>query len=149
MNLHLNVLAYQSWSCGPNSSPNTQKKRDKKGGLIGAHPYIQERSDSPAASEALDQLMWRYPENHFVPHGVGSDAKNSAFTLIGDDEPPPSTDQVLINIADDVPSFFGRYERVVEVVVQPERELGRDRYRHYRDRGYPLHYHELDDWEKQ
>lgn len=110
---------------------------------------VQVRTASLADSEALDEMMWSYPEHHFLPHAVASDAKNPSLTLIGDGEPPPSTDQVLINLADDVPNFFGRYERVVEVVVQPEKELGRDRYRHYRDRGYPLHYHELDDWEKQ
>jgi DNA polymerase-3 subunit chi len=111
--------------------------------------YVQVRTASRAASEALDKLMWSYPENHFVPHAVASDSKNSALTLIGNEEPPPSADQVLINLADDVPNFFGRYERVVEVVIQSEKELGRDRYRHYRDRGYPLQYHELDHWEKQ
>lgn len=111
--------------------------------------HVRVRTPSPADSEALDELMWSYPEHHFLPHAVTSDLKNSVLTVIGDEDPIPSADQVLINLADDVPNFFARYDRLAEVVVQPEKKLGRGRYRHYRDRGYPLHYHELNDWEKQ
>jgi DNA polymerase III subunit chi len=46
-----------------------------------------------------------------------------------------------------VPTFFGRFERVAEIIVQDRRDVGRDRYRFYRDRGYPLFHHELDEWE--
>ena len=54
---------------------------------------------------------------------------------------------MLINLGSDVPTFFGRFDRVAEIVLDPERDLGRERYRHYRDRGYPLQHHELNDWE--
>jgi DNA polymerase-3 subunit chi len=47
---------------------------------------------------------------------------------------------VLVNLAPQVPEFFSRYERVAEVVDAnaERRELSRERYRFYRDRGYKL-----------
>ena len=45
------------------------------------------------------------------------------------------------------PSSVLRFDRVAEVVVQDIRDEGRDRYKFYRDRGFPLHHHELDEWE--
>ena len=44
-----------------------------------------------------------------------------------------------MNLAGDIPPFFSRYERVIEIVTQDPAttEAGRDHYRFYRDRGYP------------
>ena len=44
-------------------------------------------------------------------------------------------------------AFPGRFERVAEIVVGSSRDAGRARYQFYRDRGFPLYHHELDDWE--
>ena len=60
---------------------------------------------------------------------------------------PAELDDVLINISGAVPGFFGRFNRVAEIVVDSTRDAGRDRYKFYRDRGFPLFHHELDDWE--
>jgi DNA polymerase-3 subunit chi len=49
----------------------------------------------------------------------------------------------LLNLAPAVPAQFARFERLLEVVGNSEDELvaGRERYRFYRDRGYPLNNH--------
>jgi DNA polymerase-3 subunit chi len=60
---------------------------------------------------------------------------------------PDGLDGVLINLSDEIPRFFGRFDRVAEVIPRSRRDAGRDRYKFYRDRGYPLFHHELDDWE--
>ena len=70
-----------------------------------------------------------------------------ALVRIGHEEPPPGPDELLINLGTDVPVFFDRFQRVCEVVPAPEVDAGRTRYSQYRRRGYPLHHHELDDWE--
>ena len=41
-----------------------------------------------------------------------------------------------------------RVETIRELVALRKRDVGRDRYKYYRDRGYPLHHHELDQWEE-
>ena len=109
---------------------------------------VQVRTATPDAAAMLDDLMWSYPEDRFLPHAL-LDAPEAADApiRIGHVEPAPGPDQVLVNLADDVPGFFARFERVAEVVAGPERAAGRARYRHYRERGYPLFHHDLDDWE--
>ena len=96
--------------------------------------------------QTLDELLWAYPPNRFVPHETQISKASDCSVLIGT-EAPRNTAGLMINTTDDVPPFFGRFDRVAEIVVQETRELGRSRYKHYRDRGCPLYHHELDDWE--
>ena len=97
----------------------------------------------------LDALMWEYPEHRFLPHGIVGDAASArAPVVIGHREPSAGADQMLINLAASIPSFFGRFERVAEIIVQMLRDDGRDRYKYYRDRGYPLFHHEMDQSEE-
>ena len=63
----------------------------------------------------------------------------------GDD---PQGDEVLVNLADQVPKFIGRFERVAEIIVGERKDDGRERYKFYRDCGYPLHHHEMSNWEE-
>ncbi len=118
------------------------------------------RTESAEATAVLDALMWSYPEDRFLPHATtGEDdalclrgvppraPRLKALIQIGHDEPPPGSDELLINLGSDVPPYFDRFRRVCEVVPGPELDAGRARYSQYRRRGYPLHHHELDDWE--
>lgn len=102
-------------------------------------------------SEELDELMWAYPPGHFLPHAVTNERtdKTDVPVLINHQEPTPADDHVLINLSVEIPAFFGRFERVAEIILDPERSIGRDRYRNYRDKGYPLFHHDLDNWEEQ
>lgn len=103
------------------------------------------RTASAEDTAALDALMWIYPEGRFLPHATARE--DDALVRIGHEEPPPGPDGLLINLGDDVPAYFDRYQRVCEVVPAPEVSAGRARYSQYRRRGFPLHHHELGDWE--
>ena len=102
-------------------------------------------------SEELDGLMWSYPPDNFLPHAVTTERTENAdlAVLISPHEPTPADDHVRINLCVEIPAFFGRFERVAEIILEPERSIGRDRYRNYRDKGYPLFHHDLDNWEEQ
>jgi DNA polymerase III subunit chi len=105
----------------------------------------------PAAAAEVDELLWHYPEHRFVPHDcqqpeVPLQSPQRAPVVVGWST-PADADGVLINLAGEIPTFFGRFERVAEIIVGANREVGRERYKFYRDRGYPLFHHELDDWE--
>jgi DNA polymerase-3 subunit chi len=101
---------------------------------------------------AVDELLWEYPEQRFIPHAiVDGDHQTSTATsnppvTVGWAE-PADVDGVLINLSHEIPAFFGRFDRVAEIIVRTTRDQGRERYRFYRDRGYPLFDHQLDDWE--
>ena len=53
---------------------------------------------------------------------------------------------VLINLTDEVLTNFSCFERLIECLCLDDdvRELGRERYRYYAERGYPIHMHEID-----
>ena len=104
------------------------------------------RADEAAVAD-LDELLWEYPPDRFLPHARVADASEKEPVTVGNVEEEPPHDDVLINLATDIPGFFARFERVSEVVLASARGPGRDKYRRYREGGYPLFHHELDDWE--
>jgi len=65
--------------------------------------------------------------------------------LIGHSEPPAALADVLVSLAPEVPAWCGRFTRVAELVGSGESDklLARERYRFYRERGYPLETHNL------
>ena len=111
------------------------------------HVYVHATSDDQARK--LDELLWTFSQNSFIPHRVVRETPTEAPrepVLIGlNDEPAPGRWDVLVNLALDVPEFFSRYERVAEVVDgnAERRERSRQRYRFYRDRGYKLNTHQV------
>lgn len=109
----------------------------------GVHLHV----DDEAAAEDLDGLLWDYPEHRFVPHARQDDATLSRAPVVIGWQTPARPDGVLVNLSAEIPTFFGRFDRVAEIVVGANRDAGRDRYKFYRDRGFPLFHHELDDWE--
>jgi DNA polymerase-3 subunit chi len=99
-----------------------------------------------SAVEPLDALMWDYPPAQFLPHAPLATADGEPVT-IGRDADEPGGGGMMINLAADIPAYLARFERVAEVVLAPQRATGRAKYRQYRERGYRLFHHELDDWE--
>ena len=96
-------------------------------------------------ARALDDLLWTWREDSFLPHRLLADGNGPEVIRIGHGaESWPAAD-VLVNLAPEVPAFFSGYPRVVEIVTQdPETtRLGREHYRFYRERGYPLNTHDL------
>ncbi len=100
----------------------------------------------PEFARHLDRLLWTFRDDSFLPHGiVGRTDPALTPVLIGHDGSPPTEDQALINLADEVPEFFSRFERVCEPLDHEPTilEAGRRRFRFYQDRGYPLEHHSL------
>ena len=108
------------------------------------HVHVEDED----AQRSLDELMWTYPAHRFLPHGTGAEPlADRVPVLISHEVPGPESDQMLINLGAEVPKFFGRFERVAEIFVHPQIDAGRQRYKYYRDRGYPLFHHDMEAWE--
>ncbi len=114
---------------------------------LSAGKRVHMHTSGAAQSATLDELLWQYPQQRFLPHAL-LDAQGvaSAPISIGNTN-PNDQDDVLINLDNQAPSFFGRFDRVVEIVLGNQREAGRQRYKAYRDQGYPLDHHKMDDWD--
>lgn len=97
----------------------------------------------------LDDLLWGFRADSFLPHRLLGDetpvdgAYEEPIVLSGGE--PPLDRRVLLNLDTSVPPFFSRFEQLLEVVDQsPDvRDAGRERYRFYQHRGYPLKHHSL------
>ncbi len=116
--------------------------------ITGGHG-VHIHTDGAEDAGIVDELLWSYPDNRFIPHETLDDAGRPPAAVpvtLGWTE-PEGLDGVLINLSGEIPHFFGRFDRVAEVIPRSRRDAGRERYKFYRDRGYPLFHHELDDWE--
>ena len=90
-------------------------------------------------------MLWSFADDRFIPHALYSSNEFSVPVRIGVMEEPTEHQEVMINLADTVPDFFSRFERVAEVVPADEnsRNLARQNFRFYKDRGYNLDYHQI------
>jgi DNA polymerase III subunit chi len=126
------------------SRERTACKLSEKAYGLGNRVYIHTQSTQQA--QKVDELLWTFRDGSFVPHEQyqTNSACNSPIQ-IGCHESPDTDCDVLINLADEVPLFFSRFLRVAELVGTEvdAKTQGRDRFRFYRDRGYPLQTHEL------
>lgn len=100
-------------------------------------------------AQQLDQLLWTQQATGFIPHCLG-DSPLAAETPIliarSEEELERSTqDQRLLNLSDELPPGFARFESLVEVVSQEEavRNSGRERVKFYRERGYEVQFKDI------
>ncbi|OED35343.1 hypothetical protein AB833_30750 [Chromatiales bacterium (ex Bugula neritina AB1)] len=75
----------------------------------------------------------------------GSLGDNDEKVSIDHKGEPDLNQQVLLNLSNEVPHFFSSFETTLEVVHAENntRIMGRERYRYYQQRGYPLRHFEI------
>lgn len=95
----------------------------------------------------MDRLLWTYRQGSFIPHGTAGDCEPSVTPVIitHEEAAGDAEHDVLINLCAEVPSFFSRFDRVAEIIDKEPQVVtaGRERFRFYRDRGYPLNKHDI------
>lgn len=119
-----------------------------KASAAGGRVYVY--VPDPQTAESIDAALWSFRQGSFIGHErLGAETLEEPLpaVLIGSDEPPLSYQNVMINLGLDVPPFFSRFERVLEIVDTDAvaKAKSRERYKFYRDRGYELATHNLQD----
>ena len=125
--------------------------------------------DSPESARRLDDLLWTWRDESFVPHrvcaGPGADCDAGAQDRPGDGETvggagdvparttvtigwgalPRYGEDVLLNLGTRVPEGFERFARIAEFVggADSARSAGRERFRRYREHGCELQTHRV------
>lgn len=92
-------------------------------------------------SEQLDRLLWMHPATGFTPHcRAGDRLANETPIILASDLDNPPHDGCLLNLSDEIPPGFSRFQQLIEIVSADDRDRlpGRERFRFYRERGYPL-----------
>ena len=100
----------------------------------------------PELAQRVDKLLWTQPAIGFLPHCAAHDRlAPQTPLLIAQDDASPAGYAVLLNLSQDCPPHFERFERLLELVAadDAQRQAGRSRYRFYRDRGYSIATHDL------
>lgn len=96
-----------------------------------------------ARMDALDDLLWTQRQGSFIAHERfvrTPPVEPLPKVLLGEAEPPEGWQDILLNLGREVPPFFSRFERVLEIVPgdAESRAKCRERFKFYRDRGYEL-----------
>jgi len=94
----------------------------------------------------FDQYLWQSRPLSFLPH-VLSDHPLAPQTPIVIGAEPGSIVKfdILINYEPLIPEYFSRFDRLLEVVTEDAggRELSREHFRFFKQRGYPVYSHDL------
>lgn len=114
--------------------------------VYGMQHRIHAHMGSSGQARELDELLWTFRPGSFLPHSLSMSATDALAPItIGYDEPADVSGDLLINLADAIPPFFDRFNRVAEIIdgTQESRRLGRERFGFYRDNGYEPNTHKI------
>ena len=101
-----------------------------------------------STTDALDRRLWIVPATGFVPHcRLRSPLAPETPVIVDDALDPDGPAGVLVNLHPAPPPFFSRFERLADVVGRDAdlADAGRRRWKFYRDRGYAMQHHKLDE----
>ena len=99
---------------------------------------------STAQADALDEKLWEFDDDAFIPHQLAGDDDDSITAVVIAPPGVATADRPLvINLRDECAP--GAFERVLEVVgADPaEREGSRARWSEYKQRGFEVNKHDM------
>ena len=114
-----------------------------KRGYAANLPMLVLARDS-AQAEALDDLLWSFEDDAYLPHQVaGDDEDELCPILIATPEMEVPARPLLVNLRDGVPA--GTFDRVLEVVPADPSARGplRERWKHYQSLGFELNKYDM------
>ena len=94
---------------------------------------------SQEQAEELDQLLWEFDDDAFIPHQIAGDDDDAICAVLIATPDVSAEDRALVlNLRDECAP--GNWDRVLEVVAADtsEREGSRRRWREYQQRGIAL-----------
>jgi DNA polymerase-3 subunit chi len=119
-------------------------KLTEKAYKLGQRVHLHTAGSSEA--DAMDRMLWTFRQGSFIPHQRldPAQAPNAPVTISSGSDAPPAGD-LLINLADEVPTFFGQFSRIAEIIDGSAecREAGRNRHRFYRQHSLEPETHQI------
>ncbi len=92
-------------------------------------------------SDQLDRLLWTQPATGFTPHcRAGDPLAAETLIILATELDDLLHGACLVNLSNEIPPCFSRFQQLIEIIsIDDEDRLpGRERFRFYRERGYPL-----------
>jgi DNA polymerase-3 subunit chi len=107
-------------------------------------------TDSLQQSQQLDNQLWTFRENSFIPHQLYNGADNKApdyqqTVLIGTQPAPKDWQKLIFNLSSSYPSDLIKAERILEILDNNEalKQAGRQRFRQYKQDGFTISTHKI------
>ncbi|KTD63464.1 DNA polymerase III, chi subunit [Legionella santicrucis] len=97
-------------------------------------------------AEFLDELLWTFKEDSFIPHHLQGEGPEPPPPIqIGYEREPRGFNDILLNLSNDIPPFYTKFKRIMEIVlnIEADKEQSRIHYRDYRAKGCELYTHQL------
>lgn len=95
--------------------------------------------DDEADARALDELLWTFKPESFIPHQLINGGKPAPVEITFNQD-TGDHQGLLLNLSKTIPAYFSRFDRLSEVVIQEQQSLqaSRERFSFYKSRGYPI-----------
>jgi len=107
-------------------------------------------TDSLQQSQQLDNQLWTFRENSFIPHQIYNEPDNKApddqqTVLIGTQAAPEKWQALIFNLSSKYPDDLTKTERVLEILDNNEdlKQAGRQRFRQYKQDGLEISTHKI------
>lgn len=104
-------------------------------------------TENQAVAHQLDELLWTYREDSFLPHNLYGEGPESAPPIqIGHNTVPDKYRDILINLSATVPAFYTQFSRILELIPNDPtaQAAGRERYKSYRTANCEITTHKLE-----
>ncbi len=110
-----------------------------------AEQKVYVHAKSLADAERLDTMLWTYKDDSFLPHQIYQETDYPPPIQIGVGNPPSDQQDLLINLDEQIPSFYTQFKRVIEVIYADAniQQLGRERFKQYRDQGCQINTYKI------
>ena len=99
-------------------------------------------TDSDSQTRMLDNLLWTFRPNSFIPHKIysGELPTERNMVLIGSLTPPDHWKKLVINFSSQTLENLAKMGRLLEIIDNhPQRKQeGRNRYRYYQQQGLEI-----------
>lgn len=102
--------------------------------------------DTQTEAHQLDELLWTYRDESFLPHNLYGDGPDPAPPIqIGYTVTPEKQRDILINLSKSIPPFYSQFARILEFVTTDTaiQACAREHYRAYRADGHDITTHKL------
>jgi DNA polymerase-3 subunit chi len=106
--------------------------------------YVQ--TNSQAHAESLDELLWTFKEESFIPHNLLGEGPHKAPPVqLGTQTAPKQHRDILLHFLDDIPEACSRFSRILDVVAANEehKAQARQRYRLYQQQQFTINTHPI------
>lgn len=106
--------------------------------LMGHRIYVCTTSEDE--TRMLDNLLWTFRQTSFIPHEIHPHISEFSPIIISHTIDSDIPADILINLAEHVPSGWESFPHIVEHIDENEvvKQAGRVRYKYYRDSGCVL-----------